>query len=455
MPSAGFDPTKLESLLASEVAAYRDLHPASAALHAAGEHLFGRVPMTWMNKWSGGFPLGLAEAHGAQVTDLDGVTYVDLALGDTGAMAGHSAPAVVEAMARRVGELGGITAMLPTEDAEWVAAELTSRFGPTQWSFSLSATDANRWALRLARLATGRPKVAVFAYSYHGSVDESFVVLEDGVTVSRPGNVAPAVDPALTSVAMEFNDLSSVRAALESRDVAVLLMEPAMTNIGIVLPEPGFLDAVAAICRETGTLLAIDETHTISAGPGGMTARDGLEPDLVTLGKAIAGGVPIGAYGLSAELADRVRSALSHGADIVDVGGVGGTLAGNALSLAAARACLGEVLTPEAFVGMEALATRFTEQVVSSISRHGLPWSVSQLGARSEYRFANPAPRSGSASAEAADEDLEAYLHLYLANRGVLLTPFHNMALCCPDTTAEQVDLHGELFDAALAALVG
>lgn len=453
--SAGFDPRRLEALLAEETASYAALHPASAALHAAGEHLFGRVPMTWMSKWSGGFPLGLAGAKGASVTDLDGISYVDFALGDTGAMAGHSAPAVVAAISRRVGELGGITAMLPTEDGEWVAAELASRFGPTQWSFSLSATDANRWALRLARLATGRRKVAVFSYSYHGSVDESFVVLEDGATVSRQGNVAPAVDPALTSVAMEFNDLDSVRAALAGREVAVLLMEPAMTNIGIVLPEAGFLEAVAQVCRETGTLLAIDETHTISAGPGGMTARDGLEPDLVTLGKAIAGGVPIGAYGLSEELADRVRAAVARGADIVDVGGVGGTLAGNALSLAAARACLGEVLTPEAFVGMEALATRFSSQVEASIARHGLPWSVSQLGARSEYRFASPAPSSGTASAAVADDDLEAYLHLYLANRGVLITPFHNMALCCPDTTVADVDLHGEHFEAALAALVG
>lgn len=449
----GFDRTRLEALLAEEVASYRALHPASAALYEAGEHLFGRVPMTWMNKWAGGFPLGLAGARGAKVTDLDGRSYVDLALGDTGAMAGHSAPAVVAAIERRVSELGGITAMLPTEDAEWVAKELCARFGPTQWSFALSATDANRWALRLARLATGRPKVAVFAYGYHGSVDESLVVREDGGTVTRPGNVAPAVDPALTSVAMEFNDLASVEEALASREVAVLLMEPAMTNIGIVLPEAGFLEAVAEACRQTGTLLAIDETHTISAGPGGMTAREGLEPDLVTLGKAIAGGVPIGAYGLSTELADRVRAAVAHGADIVDVGGVGGTLAGNALSLAAARACLAEVLTPAAFVAMEALASRLSAQVRATIARHDLPWSLSQLGARAEYRFADPAPTSGTASAAVADEDLEAYLHLYLANRGVLITPFHNMALCCPDTTEADVDLHGELFEAACAAL--
>jgi glutamate-1-semialdehyde 2,1-aminomutase len=450
------DRARLGSLLAQETKRYRDLHPKSAAMHAAGKHLFGAVPMTWMNKWAGGFPLGLVGAKGAGLSDVDGLRYVDLALGDTGAMAGHSAPAVLEAIARRVGDLGGMTAMLPTEDAQWVAEELSRRFGMQEWSFALSATDANRWVLRLARLATGRSKVAVFSYSYHGSVDESFVVSgPDGSALSRPGNVAPAVDPATTTRVAEFNDLASVEAALAHGDVAVLLTEPAMTNIGIVLPEPGFLAGLRELCDRYGTLLAIDETHTISAGPGGMTKRDQLRPDIVTLGKAIAGGIPIGAYGLTSALADRVREALRHGGDIIDVGGVGGTLAGNALSLAAARACLAEVLSDEAFVSMQLLATRFHAQVSASIERYGLPWSISQLGARAEYRFTNPAPRSGTQSALAADDDLDAYLHLYLANRGVLITPFHNMALCCPATTEADIDLHGQLFDEACANLLG
>jgi glutamate-1-semialdehyde 2,1-aminomutase len=372
-------------------------------------------------------------------------------------MAGHSPPATITAVRRRLEELGGMTAMLPTEDAAWVAAELAARFGLPRWSFSLSATDANRWALRLARLVTGRRLVACFAYSYHGTVDETFVVREpDGRTTSRTGNVAPAVDPATTTRALEWNDLASVEAALADRQVAVVMTEPALTNIGIVLPEPGFLDGLREVCDRTGTLLLIDETHTLSAGPGGCTQAWGLRPDLVTLGKSFAGGVPIGAYGLSAEVADRLSARVdAEGADLVDVGGVGGTLAGNALSMAAARATLGEVLTPAAFDGMIARATRFTEGVQATIDRHGLPWSVVQLGARTEYRFARPAPRTGTESAAAGDEELEELLHLALANRGILLTPFHNMALMAPTTTDADVDLHTQVFAEVVAELVG
>ena len=277
----------------------------------------------------------------------------------------------IAAVQRQVAEVGGITAMLPTPDAAWVAGELTRRFGVAHWSFALSATDANRWALRLARLVTGRPMVACFAYSYHGTVDETFAVrAADGSTVARAGNVGPAVPPAQTTRALEWNDLATVEAALAPGDVAVLITEPAMTNIGIVLPEPGFLDGLREICDRTGTLLLIDETHTLSAGPGGCTQAWGLRPDLVTLGKSFAGGIPIGAYGLSAELAHRLHDTVVGGdADLVDVGGVGGTLAGNALSLAAARATLGEVLTDEAFVGMIDLATAFTEGVQATLDR--------------------------------------------------------------------------------------
>jgi glutamate-1-semialdehyde 2,1-aminomutase len=413
--------------------------------------------MTWMSKWAGGFPIFLDRAAGSRVTDVDGHTYVDFALGDTGAMAGHSPPATVAAVRRRLEELGGVTAMLPTEDAAWVAAELTARFGLPRWSFALSATDANRWALRLARLVTGRRMVACFAYSYHGTVDETFVVRGPaGRTVSRAGNVAPAVDPSATTRALEWNDLASVEAALADEQVAVLLTEPALTNIGIVLPEPGFLEELRAVCDRTGTLLLIDETHTLSAGPGGCTQAWGLHPDIVTLGKSFAGGVPVGAYGLSAEVADRLAARVdAEGADLVDVGGVGGTLAGNALSMAAARATLAEVLTPAAFEGMIERATRFTAGVQSVLDRHDLPWSVVQLGARTEYRFARPTPRTGTESAAAGDDEVEELLHLALANRGVLLTPFHNMALMAPTTTDADVDLHTAAFSEVLAELVG
>ena len=452
------DRGRLAQLLERERAAFAAARPRSAAAaREAATHLVGGVPMTWMAKWAGGFPIFLASARGSRVTDLDGHAYVDFALGDTGAMAGHSPPATVAAVQRRIDELGGFTAMLPTEDAAWVAAELTRRFGLPRWSFALSATDANRWALRLARLVTGRPLVACFAYGYHGTVDETFVVrAPDGSTVSRPGNVAPMVSPSATTRAMEWNELATVEAALAPGDVAVVITEPALTNIGIVLPEPGFLDGLREICDRTGTLLLIDETHTLSAGPGGCTAAWGLRPDLVTLGKSFAGGVPIGAYGLSAEVAARLAARVdADGADLVDVGGVGGTLAGNALSMTAARATLDEVLTPDAFVEMIALATRFTDAVQEVIDRHGLPWSVVQLGARAEYRFARPAPRTGTESAAAGDDDIEELLHLALANRGVLLTPFHNMALMAPTTTTDDVDRHTEAFAEIVAELAG
>jgi len=451
------DRDRLSALLDAERTEHRVRNPRARAQFDGADHLFTGVPMTWMRTWSGGFPLALAEARGARVTDVDGHTYVDFALGDTGAMAGHSPGPVVDAVRRRIETLGGITAMLPSEDAEWVAGELARRFGPSRWSFALSATDANRWALRLARLVTGRPKVLVFSYCYHGSVDETFVVAgPDGTTRSRPGNVAPAVDPSTTTVAVEFNDLEAVAAALATGEIAAVLTEPALTNIGIVLPDNGFLAGLRALCDETGTLLMIDETHTLSAGPGGCTAAWGLDPDIVTMGKAIAGGIPIGAYGLREDVAERVLATVAaHGADIVDVGGVGGTLAGNALSMAAARATLEHVLTDEAFVGMDDRCARLTEGAVATVARHGMPWTVTRLGARAEYRFCSPAARNGTESAAADDPDLDDYLHLAMSNRGVLITPFHNMVLMCPETTDADVDLHVDLFEDAVARLAG
>jgi glutamate-1-semialdehyde 2,1-aminomutase len=448
------DGKRLTDLLARERERFRETHPASARAHAEGrKHLFGGVPMTWMNKAAGRFPLYLSGARGSRVTDIDGHDYVDLSLGDTGAMAGHSPPEVVAAIRRRIEDQGGITAMMPTENAAWVGAELARRFGVEQWSFTLTATDANRWAIRLARALTGRPKILVYAWCYHGSVDEAFALPgPDGEAIAREGNVGAPVDLSETTRVVEYNDGDALERALAHGDVAAVLMEPALTNIGIVLPEPGYLDEVRRLTREHGTLLINDETHTFSAGPGGCTKAWGLEPDIVTIGKAIAGGIPAGAYGLGAELAARV-DALSD-ADLIDTGGVGGTLAGNALSVDAMRATLEKVLTGEAFEGMIARATRFTQGVQETIDANGLPWSVVQLGARAEYRFTSPAPASGSASAAASDEDLEDFLHVYLANRGLLLTPFHNMALMSPATSDADVDRHSELFAAAVADLV-
>jgi glutamate-1-semialdehyde 2,1-aminomutase len=450
------DRARLAELLEDEQTAYRDRHPRSRACYDQATSLFGRVPMTWMNMWSGGFPLYLDRASGNRISDVDGHEYLDFALGDTGAMAGHSPEPTARAIHRRMTELGGITTMLPTEDAQWVGAELQRRFRLPLWSFTLSATDANRWAIRLARLATGRPKILVFAYCYHGSVDEAFALPgPEGKTQSRPGNVAPPVDLDLTTRAVTWNDLPAVEAALAHGDVAAILTEPALTNIGIVLPDPGFHEALRALATTYGALLMVDETHTFSAGWGGATREWGLEPDILVIGKSIGGGIPSGAYGITGKVAAAVNHYADAGeADLVDVGGVGGTLAGNALSTAAMRATLGEVLTPGAFERMTSLATRFTAGVQATLDELDVHWSITRLGARAEYRFARPAPRTGEASAAAADEMLDAYLHLAMCNRGILMTPFHNMALMCPDTSEADVDRHTEVFREVVAPFV-
>ena len=446
------DRERLAGLLAQERRAFEERNPRSRAAYAAAAHLFGQVPMTWMNKRAGGFPLYLATARGATVTDLDGHSYVDLCLGDTGAMAGHSPAPVVEAVRRRIADDGGFTAMMPTEDAAWVGAELARRFGLPMWSFSLTATDANRWAIRLARSLTGRSKILFHSYCYHGSVDDSLIVLtEDGKPASRAGNVGAPTDVLQTSRVVEINDLDGLERELAHGDVAAVLIEPALTNIGIVLPDPGYLEGVRELTHRAGTLLIHDETHTFSAGPGGVTGAAGLAPDIVTIGKAIAGGVPIGAYGLSAELAARLLARTDL--DLVDMGGVGGTLAGNPVSMAAARACLGAVLTDDAFGDMIALTTGLTDALRGHVAAAGLPWSVIQLGARVEFRFVDPAPRNGTESNAAADPELDDYLHVFCANRGVLLTPFHNMALTCPATTQSDVDTYADVFGQAVATL--
>ena len=428
-------------------------HPRSAALHerARGSLLDG-VPMNWMVKWAGAFPLFVEKASGARFTDVDGLDYVDFCLGDTGAMAGHGpSPTIraVEAQLRR-----GITHMLPTEDAIAAGDELRRRFGLRWWQFTITATDANRFSIRLARKITGRRFVAVHDHCYHGSVDETFAALaEDGRVVASRGNIGPPVDPALTTRVVEFNDVDGLERALADGDVAALLIEPALTNVGIVLPEPGYLEAVRAITRRTGTLLIVDETHTICAGPAGMTGTNGLEPDMLVIGKTIGGGIPAGAYGMSEAVGERVSGAIP--VEESDVGGIGGTLAGYALSTAAIRATLGEVLTDEAFGRMLPLGERWASGVDAAIAARGVPWHVTRLGARAEYHFMPSPPRTGAEQAAHADFELERFLHLWAMNRGVLMTPFHNMALMSPATTDADVDRHTEVFGEAVEALFG
>ena len=446
------DRERLRSLILDERERFAREHPRSRSLfEAASRNLLAGVPMSWMAKWPGGNPIFAADASGAGITDVDGITYVDLCLGDTGAMAGHAPEATAAALTGRYRR--GATMMLPTEDSIWVAGELEQRFGLPLWQLTLSATDANRFAIRFARQITGRRRILVFSRCYHGTVDEAFIVVgPDGRPVSREGNVGPPVDPTETSAVVEFNDGDALERVLREEEIACVMTEPALTNIGIVLPHPGFHEALRELTRATGTLLLIDETHTFSAGPGGYTAAHGLEPDLLTIGKAIAGGVPAGALGMSHEVGERVITQTD--ADYEDVGGVGGTLAGNALSAAAIRATLEDVLTPDAFERMIELAGRFTEGVQRTIDRHELPWHVVQLGARAEYAFLPEPPANGGEAAAGSDPDLDEYLHLYLLNRGVLITPFHNMALMSPGTEPADVDRHTEVFSEACALLV-
>ncbi|PWH12686.1 MAG: aspartate aminotransferase family protein [Anaerolineae bacterium] len=442
----------LEVLLRSEEDLFHQTHPQSYQLYQrARNSLHGGVPMLWMIRWAGSFPVFVREAKGAHFTDVDGNRYIDFCLGDTGAMTGHAPNATLQAIYEQAAK--GITLMLPYEDVIWVGEELQRRFRLPLWQFALTATDANRFALRMARLITGRPKVLVFNYCYHGTVDETFIVLdEEGTPIPRPNNMGPQIDPRYTTKVIEFNDVAALETALSAGDVAAVLAEPVMTNIGIIHPEPGYHDELRRLTRKYGTYLIIDETHTICAGPGGYTAAHGLEPDFLTIGKPIAGGVPAAVYGFTQEVAERFQAKLVR--DDSDVGGIGGTLAGNALSIAAMKATLEHVLTPAFYEKAIALQERFTAGVEAVIAEFGLPWIVKRLGNRSEYWFRPTPPKNGGEAAAAIDHELDRYMHLYMLNRGILMTPFHNMALIAPETTEADVDYHTQTFREAVKTLV-
>lgn len=442
---------KLTQLLEKEEQFFHKTHPKSYELYQrARRSLQGGVPMLWMIRWAGSFPVFVKEAKGAHFTDVDDNSYLDLCLGDTGAMTGHSPDVTVAAINEQIQK--GITLMLPYEDVIWVGEELQRRFGLPYWQFALTATDANRFVLRMARMITGRPKVLVFNYCYHGSVDETFIVLdEEGTPISRPNNMGPQIDPRETTKVIEFNDIAALETALSARDVAAVLAEPAMTNIGIIHPDPGYHDALRDITKKYGTYLIIDETHTICTGPGGYTASFGLQPDFLTLGKPIAGGVPAAVYGFTEEVNREFIEKLD--VDDADVGGIGGTLAGNALSIAAMKATLQNVLTDEFYAKATKLQEQFTAGVEAVIQEFDLPWIVKRLGNRSEYWFKPTPPRNGGEAAAAIDHELDRYMHLFALNRGILMTPFHNMALISPETTQEDVDYHTKVFCEAVQSL--
>jgi glutamate-1-semialdehyde 2,1-aminomutase len=443
----------LTQLLAQEEQLFHTNHPKSYELYQrARKSLQGGVPMLWMIRWAGSFPVFVKEAKGAHFTDVDGNSYIDLCLGDTGAMTGHSPDAAVNAIQEQIQK--GITLMLPYEDAIWVGEELQRRFKLPYWQFALTATDANRFALRMARMITERPKILVFNYCYHGSVDETFITLdEEGTPMSRPNNMGPQVNPLHTTKVIEFNDIAALETVLSTRDVAAVLAEPVMTNIGIIHPNPGYHAALRELTRKYGTYLIIDETHTICTGPGGYTASFNLQPDFLTLGKPLAGGVPAAIYGFTEEVSQAFTAKLN--VDDADVGGIGGTLAGNALSIAAMKATLQNVLTDEFYVKAIKLQERFTEGVESVIKEFELPWIVKQLGNRSEYWFRPKPPKNGGEAFAAIDHELDRYMHLFTLNRGILMTPFHNMALISPETTQADVDYHTKTFREAVQSLFG
>jgi glutamate-1-semialdehyde 2,1-aminomutase len=441
----------LAALRAKEDTRFLEQHPVSGKMFAEAKGVMpGGVPMSWMAKWPGAYPVFVKEAKGAHFSDVDGNNYIDFCLGDTGSMTGHSPDATVAAIREQAGR--GITAMLPTADAAIVSSELSRRFGLPLWQFTVSATDANRHVLRYCRLITGKSKIIVIDRCYHGSVDETFATLDDaGNTVAREGNLGAPVSLDQTTRVVEFNDLVGMEAALAKGDVAAILMEPAMTNVGIVLPQEGYLYAVEKLAKKFGALLIIDETHTISIGAGGMTADLGLKPDFLTIGKAIGGGIPTGTFGMTREVAASIAAKVEL--EIIDTGGIGGTLAGNALSLASMRATLTDVLTEENFTRMIELGTRWSDGVDAAIREFNLPWTCNRLGARGEYLFAKSAPRTGREASDAGDFELEQYIHLRMLNDGFLITPFHNMALMSPATTAADVDAHTVAFRTMCAEL--
>lgn len=456
MNSSGIAEHAVEALSARERQRFLERNPQSVALAARARHsLFGGVPMHWMSDWSTPVPLFVERARGARFFDVDGHEYVDFCLGDTGSMFGHSPAPVAAALAEQAGN--GLTTMLPGEDAVLCGELLAERFGLPYWQVATTATDANRFVLRWARAITGRKVILVFDGCYHGTVDEAMVRAKGGHTVHRPGLIGQARNLTQHSRVVPFNDLAALEAALAPGDVAAVLCEPALTNIGMVLPQPGFMARLRELTRQAGTLLIVDETHTISTGPGGCTRAWSLEPDFLTLGKPVAGGVPCSVYGCTAEMARAMQLARQHASELSHGhghSGMGTTLSANALAMHCMRANLEQVMTPAAYEHMLWLAARLAEGFRTLIARHRLPWSVTELGARCEFQFCATPPQTGAEAEAAFHDSLQMALHLYLINRGILITPFHNMTLCCPETTAADVDRLLATLDEGLSELL-
>lgn len=438
-------------MLERENALFRQRNSKSAALaEKNSRHWLNGVPMLWMSDWETAFPLIIDKADGATLTDIDGNTYADFCLGDTGAMFGHSPEPVVKAIAHQVTR--GTTTMLPSTDAGVVGELLADRFGMPFWQVTATASDANRAILRWCRAVTGRPNILVFNRCYHGAVEDTFVTLQDGKAVSSPALIGEVRDLAQFTRMIEFNDLAALEAALEDETVACVLAEPVMTNVGMVLPEPGYHDALRELTRRNGTLLVIDETHCLSSGPGGYTRAEGLEPDAIVLGKPLAGGVPAGVYGVSSEFGARIRTYQTGRSDY-GYSGIGTTLSGSALQLAAMRAVLENYFTDASFAPLIKLAQKLETGIAELITKHNVPWHVVRVGARVEFMCAPERPRNGSQARKIIHNPVDVAIHHYMLNRGVLITPFHNMLLICPATTQSHIDKLLSTLDACLSEL--
>ena len=450
--ASGIAPERVQALLQQERNLYEQRNPRSRALAGrASQHLMFGVPLHWMNDWATPFALHMAHAKGAHLTDVDGHELADFCLGDTGAMFGHSPDVVVNALCEQAAR--GCTAMLASKDAAAVGEALAERFGLPLWQFAMTATDANRFVLRWVRAATSRKVLLVFNGCYHGTVDDVFVDLVDGRAVQRDSLLGQVHALTQTTRVVEFNDLAALEAALAPGDVACVLAEPVMTNIGMVLPQPGFWEQALSVIHRHGALLVMDETHTISSGPGGYARAQGLVPDAVVVGKPLGGGMPCAAYGFSADLAARAEAAKRNAPP--GHSGIGTTLTANLLAMAAMRATLTQLMTPATYTPMLALAARLADGLRQTIAHHRLPWCVSQVGARTEFQFCSTPPLNGTQASAAMNPELEHAIHLFLLNRDVLITPFHNMMLVCPDTSQADVQRLLAAFDAALTALSG
>jgi glutamate-1-semialdehyde 2,1-aminomutase len=447
MQIAGIDAKRLNKLRDHEAKRYAAGRPLSRAAQS-GAWLSG-VPMHWMTDWPMPFPMVVARAKGARLTCVDGFELDDFCLGDTGSMFGHAPAPVAKAIAAQA--KAGLTYMLPSADAAEAGRLLTEVFGDFRWQIATTATDANRFALRVARAVTGRPKVLVFNGCYHGTIDDAMVALEGGVTVNRPGLMGQVADLTKGAVCVEFNDLAGVEAALAKGDVACVLTEPVMTNSCMVLPAPGFLQGLRDLCTRYGTLLTIDETHTISTGLGGYTRVHGLNPDIFVAGKCVAGGMPTAIWGLRPDLA--ARYAAANAARAPGHSGMGTTLSANPMQFACLKATLADVMTAENYAHMDALANRLQAGLAAVVTKHALPWHVVRVGARVEFICAPGPLRNGTEAGAAHQPMVEGVLHTALLNRGCLIAPFHNMMLISPATKRRQVDRLIAAFDEILTDL--